>query len=159
LDSGGVSGGVCGGAEILEYIDDTTNYRYTGLRITTSGHAGTDKIWLQGNLILELATQVNSMTRLFDFGIYSGGTVGLTAGAPQDGSLQYSVLGVGPAGIGDVSPGDTDGITMVFPISFIHMLGTAADVNYDIAVRAGQVGGLSAEILPSSTYYAMNLYG
>ena len=148
LDSGGVSGGFTGP------IDDTTNYRYTGLRITTSGHAGSDKIWLQGNLIMYMDTQENSETRLFDFGIYNGSSSGLTAGAEQDGSLQYSVLGVGS---GMVSPGDKDGITMAFPISFIHMMGTGADVNYDIAVRAGQAG-LSATILPS-TYYAMNLYG
>lgn len=150
LDSGGVSGGVTGP------IDDSTNYRWTGLRITTSGHTGSDKIWLQGNLIMYMDTQANSDTRLFDFGIYSGGIAGLTAGAPQVGSLQYSVLGVGQRGF--ASPGDTDGATVAFPISFIHMIGTGADVNYDIAVRAGQAG-LSATILPSSTYYAMNLYG
>jgi hypothetical protein len=135
-------------------IDDNTNFRYSGLRITTSGHTGSDKIWLQGNLIMSLDPTGNDEERLFDFGIYTGSTEGLTAGAIQDGSAQYTVTGVGP----NLGSPDSDGITLVFPISFIHMMGTTEDVYYDIAVRLG-TAGTTASVSPTSTYYAMNLYG
>ena len=135
-------------------IDDDTNFRYSGLRIITSGHTGSDKIWLQGNLIMSLDPHVNEEGRLFDFGIYTGSTEGLTAGAIQDGSSQYTVTGVGPI----ASSPHSAGITLVFPISFIHMMGTTGDVYYDIAVRLG-TAGTTASVSPTSTYYAMNLYG